>query len=124
MWWSIFSIIITITTTIIITIITATTTTTTTTNRVAVAQAVSCLDYGLDDRGSIPDRWQRNFVLAPASRPALGPTQPPFPWVKRGRVVMLTTRPYLEPRLRMGRSYTSSPPKAPSWRVAGHLYPF
>jgi hypothetical protein len=32
------------------------------------------------------------------------------PLVKRGRSVMLTTRPHLVPRLRMSRSYTSSHP--------------
>jgi hypothetical protein len=32
-------------------------------------------DCGLDDRGSVPDRG-RGFVLASASRPAPGPTQP------------------------------------------------
>jgi hypothetical protein len=58
------------------------------------------------------------FLLASASRPALGPIQPPIQWVrgvlspgvKRGRVVTLTTHLYLVPRLRMSRSYTSSPP--------------
>jgi hypothetical protein len=74
-------------------------------------------DYGLDDRGSILDR-QRIFLLASASRSALGPTQPPVQWVpgertsgvKRGRGVMLTTHPHLVPRLSMSRSCTSSPP--------------
>jgi hypothetical protein len=58
------------------------------------------------------------FLLAPASRPALGPTEPPIQWVpgvlspgvKRGRGVTLTTHPHLASRLRMSRSYTSSPP--------------
>jgi hypothetical protein len=60
-------------------------------------------DYGLDDRDSIPDSDKGCFVLAPASRPALGPTQPPIHWVqgvlplgvKRCRGVMLTTHPHL-----------------------------
>jgi hypothetical protein len=61
---------------------------------------------------------QRIFPLASASRPALGPTQPPVQWVpgvlspglKPGQGVMLTTHPHLVPRLRMSRSYTSSHP--------------
>jgi hypothetical protein len=74
-------------------------------------------DYGLNERDSISDRG-RGFFLVSASRPALGPTQPPVQWVpgvlspgiKRGRGVMLTTHPHLVPRLRMSRSYTSSHP--------------
>jgi hypothetical protein len=76
-------------------------------------------DYGLDDRGSIPDRGRGFFSLAFASRPALGPTQPPVQWVprvlspgvKRGRVLMLTTHNHLVPRPRMSTSYASSPLK-------------
>jgi hypothetical protein len=60
---------------------------------------------------------QRIFLLAPASRLALG-TQPPIQWVpgvlspgvKRGRGVTLTTHPHLVPKLSMSWSYTSSPP--------------
>jgi hypothetical protein len=86
-------------------------------------------DYVLDDRGSMPDRG-KGFFLAPASRPVLGPTQPPIQWVpgvlspgvKRGRGVMLTIHPHLVPRLRMSRSYTSSPSHVPPWHVAGQLY--
>jgi hypothetical protein len=37
--------------------------------------------YGLDGRGSIPRQGQRIFPLTSASRPALGPTQPPVQWV-------------------------------------------
>jgi hypothetical protein len=76
-------------------------------------------DYGLDER-AIEVRSQQGqiFLLAPAFRLALGPTQPPIQWVpvvlspgvKRGRGVTLTTHPHLVLRLRMSRSYTSSPP--------------
>jgi hypothetical protein len=55
----------------------------------------------------------------PASYP-MG-TVGPFPRVKRGRGVTLTTHPRLVPRSRMSRSYISSPP----WLlhgVAGQLY--
>jgi hypothetical protein len=72
------------------------------------------------------------FPLPSASRPALGPTQPPVQWVpgalcpgvKRGRGVMLTTLPLLVPRLRNSRSYTSCHPNAPLWSVTGPLYLF
>jgi hypothetical protein len=79
--------------------------------------------YGLDDRANevrFP-AGQRIFPLSSASRPALGPIQPPVQWVpgvlspgaKRGRDVTLTTHPYIVPRSRMSRSYTSSAPKRP-----------
>jgi hypothetical protein len=72
-------------------------------------------DYGLDDWGSIPDRGRGFFFCIQT----LGPTQPPVQWepgvlslgVKRSRGVTLTTPPHLVQRLRMSRSYTSSPPK-------------
>jgi hypothetical protein len=48
-------------------------------SRVSSGSIVS--DYGLDDRGSIPGGGKRFFPLATASRPALGPTQPPVQWV-------------------------------------------
>jgi hypothetical protein len=77
--------------------------------------------YGLDDRAievRSPAK-EKGFFLQPVSRPALGPTQPPVQWVpgvlspglKHGLGVTLTTHPHLVPRLRMNRSYTSSPPK-------------
>jgi hypothetical protein len=37
-------------------------------------------DYGLDDRGLIPDR-DRGFSYSLCVRPALRPTQPPVQWV-------------------------------------------
>jgi hypothetical protein len=59
--------------------------------------------YGL---GFDPRQRQRIFPVTSASRPGLGPTQPPIQWVpralspgvKRGRGVMLTTHPLLVPR--------------------------
>jgi hypothetical protein len=80
--------------------------------------------------GFDPRQGQRIFLLAPASRPALGPTQPPIKWVpgvlspevKRGRGVTLTTHPPLVPRLSMSRSYTSSlfpPPPCASMACSG-----
>jgi len=39
----------------------------------------------------------------------------PFPGIKRGRGVTLTTHLHLVPRIRMGRIYTSFP----SWRLHG-----
>jgi hypothetical protein len=62
-------------------------------------------DYGLDDR-VIEVRHltgTEDFFLAPASRQAPRPTQPPIQWVpgvlspgvKRGRGVTLTTHPHL-----------------------------
>jgi hypothetical protein len=66
------------------------------------------------------------FPLTSASRPALGPTQPPgqgvpgalSPGVKRGRGVILV------PRLRKSRSCTSCHPNAALWSVTGPLYLF
>jgi hypothetical protein len=49
-------------------------------------------------------------------------TRGPFPRVKRGQGVMLTTHPHLVPRLSMSRSYTSSSPHTPPWRIAGQIY--
>jgi hypothetical protein len=68
-------------------------------------------------------------LLASASRPALGPTQPPVQWVPavlssgvmRGRGVTLTTHPHLVPRSRTNRA-TPPPPLTPPWRVAGQFY--
>jgi hypothetical protein len=73
---------------------------------------------------------QRIFPLTSASRPALGPTQPPIQWepqplslgVKRGRGMMLTTHPLLVPKLRKSRSYTSCHPNVPLWSIMGPLY--
>jgi hypothetical protein len=76
-------------------------------------------DYGLDGRGSIPDK-SRGFFLSLLRPDRLwGPPSLLYngyrglfpPGVKRGRGVMLTAHPLLVPRLRKSRSYTSSHPE-------------
>jgi hypothetical protein len=47
-----------------------------------VAQSEQYLGYELYDRPSIPDRDRKRFYyFATASRPALGPNQPPIKWL-------------------------------------------
>jgi hypothetical protein len=71
-------------------------------------------DYGLDDRGSIPDRGRGFFFYSLRPDRLWDPSTVQwvpgvlFSGVKRGRGVMLTTHPHLVPRLSMSRSYTSS----------------
>jgi hypothetical protein len=84
-------------------------------------------DYGLDDQViEVRSPTVADFFLAPASRPALGPTQPP----SRG--------PFPGGKARSGRDADHSPPSSaevknewelyllyphvPPWRVAGQLY--
>jgi hypothetical protein len=91
-------------------------------------------DYGLDDRVSRFDsrQGQRIFLLAPASRPALRLIQPPIQWVpgvlspgvKRGRGVTLTTHPHLTAEVKYEKELYLLSPRAPPWRVAGHLYEY
>jgi hypothetical protein len=83
-------------------------------------------DYGLDDRGSIPDIGRVFFFQTLCPDRHWGPPSLLYNryqgvlslGVKRGQGVTLTTHPHLLPRSRMSRSYTSSPP----WTVAGQLY--
>jgi len=64
------------------------------------------------------------------NRLSLGLTQPPIQWVprvlspglKRGQGLTLTTQPHIVPRFWMSKSYTSSPPQAPSWHVVEQLF--
>jgi hypothetical protein len=95
-----------------------------------IARSVQCLTT--DWTAGVRSPRQRFFLLTSASRPALGPTQPPMQWVpgalspgvKRGRDVILTTHPILVPWLRKSRSYTSCHPNAPLWSVTEPLYLF
>jgi hypothetical protein len=76
----------------------------------------SCLAMDWTTRRSRFNPWQRQEIFSsnlcvqtssgahPASR-AMGP----FPGVKSGRVMTLTTHPHLVARLKMSRSYTSPP---------------
>jgi hypothetical protein len=74
--------------------------------------------YGLDDR-AIEVRsptGAEGFSSSPCVQTGSGAHPAQWvpgvlsPGVKRGRGVTLTTHPHLVPRLRMSRSYTSSPP--------------
>jgi hypothetical protein len=78
-------------------------------------------DYGLDDRaiGVRSPAGAKDFSCSLCVQTGSGAhpasctmgTGGPFPGIKRGRGVMLTTHPYLVPRAWMSRSYTSCPPK-------------
>jgi hypothetical protein len=80
--------------------------------------------------GFDPRQRQRISPLASASRPALGPTQPPVQWVsvalspgvKRGREVTLTTYPPSSAEVKNEQELYLLSPHAPAWRVAGSLY--
>jgi hypothetical protein len=97
-------------------------------NRVSSGSIVS--DYGLDDR-AIGVRFQagaKDFSSSVCVQTDSGAhpasctmgTGGPFPGVKRGRGVTLTTHPHLVPSSRMNRAIFLSP-QAPPWRVAGLL---
>jgi hypothetical protein len=86
-------------------------------------------DYGLDDRAievrSPAGAKNFSFNLCVQTGSGAHPasctvgTEGPFPEVKRGRGVTLTTHSYLVSR--MSRSYIHFSPQAPPWRVAGLL---
>jgi hypothetical protein len=90
-------------------------------------------DYGLDDRsiGVRSPAGAKDFSYSlcvqtgsrahPASS-TMG-TGGPFPGVKRGRGVTLTTHPHLVPRSRMSRIYTPLPPSA-SMACSGTALPY
>jgi hypothetical protein len=71
--------------------------------------------------GYNPRQRQRIFPLVSASRPALGPTQPPIQWVPQAlspgvkcrRGAMLTTHQLLMPRFRKSRNCLPSPKVPP-----------
>jgi hypothetical protein len=79
----------------------------------------------LDDRGSIPGRVNYgDFLFATASRPALGPIQPPIQGVlvdlssgrKAAGIVKLTAHHHLVMKLKTAWGYTSTPP----WCIVKH----
>jgi len=80
---------------------------------------VVSIGYGLHDRGSIPYRSNDGIFLSSptASKPALGPTQPPIQWVP-GPISLRIKRPGNEAdhssppsaEDRNAWSYTSTPP--------------
>jgi hypothetical protein len=61
------------------------------------------LDYGLDDQGFESQQGLGIFLFTIASRPALGPTQPPIQWVP-GALSLGVKRP--------GREADHSPPSS------------
>jgi hypothetical protein len=68
--------------------------------------------YGLDDRGFESRQGLGIFLIATASRPALGPTQPPIQWVPDA--LSLITHLHLVPRSRM-RGAVPPLPSTPSF---------
>jgi hypothetical protein len=89
-------------------------------------------DYEMDDRGSIPSRDNRAFLLP--LRPvrlwglsdllSSGYRGVRSPGVKSGRGVTLTTHRHLVQRSRTRRRYTSSPSKRLPRRVSGTALPY
>jgi hypothetical protein len=85
--------------------------------RIRVSSGSIVSDYGRS--GFDPWRGQRIFPLTSVSRPALRSTQPPVQWIPGVLSPGVKARPgrdadhspHLGPRLRMSRSYISSPPK-------------
>jgi hypothetical protein len=73
------------------------------------------LRYGLDDRGSGFDarRGLGIFLFTTASRPALGPTQPPIQWVPGALSLGVK---------RSGREVDHSPPSSAEVKECVELY--
>jgi hypothetical protein len=67
------------------------------------------MGYGLDDPGSIPGS-RKNFIFSTASRPNMGPAQPPIQWVLGVKRPWLeaVTHLHLVPRSRMVELYIHS----------------
>jgi hypothetical protein len=97
-----------------------------------VAHSEQCLttEWTTGRSGFDPGRGKRIFPLVSVSRPALGPTQPPVQWVPGGPFPGDIARPgreydhslHLAPRLRMSRSYTSSPSLHLSYLCCGTVF--
>jgi hypothetical protein len=83
-------------------------------------------DYGLHD----PRLGQRGFLLAFASKPAVGPTQPPVQWVPGpfpggGKARPGCDADHSHPpsaEVKNEEELYLLSPQAPPWRVAGQLY--
>jgi hypothetical protein len=76
---------------------------------------LSCiaLGYGLGDRGFETRQWLEIFLFTTASRPALGPTQPPKKWVS-GSLSLGVKRP--------GREADRSPPSSAEVKECVEIY--
>jgi hypothetical protein len=89
-------------------------------------------DYGLDDRviefRSLAEANDFSSSLCVQTGSGTHPTfctmgtGGPFPGVKAQPERDADHSPHLMPRSRESRSYSSSPPRAPPWRVVGLLY--
>jgi hypothetical protein len=70
------------------------------------------LDYGQDDQGFEPREGLGIYLFTTASRPALGPTQPPIQWVP-GSLSLRREADHSPPssaEVKTAWNYTSTPP--------------
>jgi hypothetical protein len=72
------------------------------------------MDYELDGPGSISGKGQEIFLFSAASRPTLGSTQPPIPWII-GTFFLGVKR--------TGREVDDSPPSSVEVKNGGAIHP-